>query len=151
MFYGSAALIEDLGDRALDVMAIIAEPDRQTPKQHDGDPEQLRFWVFDSVTAFLTNAARRQPLLLIIDDVHQADLASLALLDFLVPRLRTTTPTSSKPSAFSRSTVAWMSSTAKAMLRNPNWLAGAACGPRSSTVRETWRAPAWCCRWVLAA
>ena len=88
--YGSAALIEDLGDRALDVMAIIAEPDRQTPKQHDGDPEQLRFRVFDSVTAFLTNAARRQPLLLIIDDVHQADLASLALLDFLVPQLRTT-------------------------------------------------------------
>jgi tetratricopeptide (TPR) repeat protein len=51
-------------------------------------PEQGRFLLFDSVTTFLTTAARRQPLVVILDDLHWADKASLLLLTFLVDELQ---------------------------------------------------------------
>jgi DNA-binding winged helix-turn-helix (wHTH) protein len=45
--------------------------------------EQGRFRMLDSVTGFLRSAARARPLLLVLDDLHWADEASLALLVFL--------------------------------------------------------------------
>jgi predicted ATPase len=47
------------------------------------DVEQARFRLFDSVATFLSNAAERQPLVLILDDLHRADRSSLLLLEFL--------------------------------------------------------------------
>ncbi len=47
-----------------------------------------RFQLFDSVTAFLRNLARRRPLVLVLDDLHAADEASLLLLEFLARELR---------------------------------------------------------------
>jgi len=52
------------------------------------EPKQARFRLFDSVTTFLKNAARSQPLLLILDDLHWADEGSLRLLEFLARELR---------------------------------------------------------------
>jgi DNA-binding CsgD family transcriptional regulator/tetratricopeptide (TPR) repeat protein len=46
-------------------------------------PEQARFRLFDSITTFLKNASRTQPLLLVLDDLHWADRSSLLLLEFL--------------------------------------------------------------------
>ncbi len=54
------------------------------------DPDQARFRLFDSVSTFLRNAAAEQPLLLVFDDLHWADDASLLLLRFLGRDLRTT-------------------------------------------------------------
>ena len=48
-----------------------------------GEPAQARFLLFDSLTTFFKNAARAQPLMLLIDDLHCADPASLRLLQFL--------------------------------------------------------------------
>ena len=45
--------------------------------------EQARFRMLDGVTGFIRSAARARPLLLILDDLHWADDASLALLVFL--------------------------------------------------------------------
>src|SRR5262249_19326829 len=45
--------------------------------------DQERFRVFDSLTTFLKNAAARQPLMVVLDDLHWADPASLLLLQFL--------------------------------------------------------------------
>jgi hypothetical protein len=45
------------------------------------DPESLRFALF--ATRFLVDAARREPLLLVLEDLHAADAASLLLLRFL--------------------------------------------------------------------
>src|SRR5262249_23258381 len=42
----------------------------------------------DSITTFLKNAARNQPLVLVLDDLHWADKPSLLLLQFLVSELR---------------------------------------------------------------
>ncbi|MGH7856860.1 MAG: ATP-binding protein [Candidatus Binatia bacterium] len=52
------------------------------------DAEQERFQLFDAVTAFLKNASRATPLVLVLDDLHMADRASLLLLQFLAPELR---------------------------------------------------------------
>jgi tetratricopeptide (TPR) repeat protein len=52
------------------------------------ESEDIRFRVFDAVTTFLRNVASRRPLLLVLDDVHTADLPSLLLLQFLAQELR---------------------------------------------------------------
>ena len=47
------------------------------------EPEQARFRLFDGARAFLQAASKRQPLVLILDDLHWADQPSLLLLEFL--------------------------------------------------------------------
>jgi DNA-binding CsgD family transcriptional regulator/DNA polymerase III delta prime subunit len=47
------------------------------------DAAQARFRLFDAVTGFWQRAAARQPLLIIIDDLHGADESSLRLLEFV--------------------------------------------------------------------
>lgn len=48
-----------------------------------GQDERAQFRVFRTVTDRLLELAREQPLLVLLDDVHAADLASLRLLAFL--------------------------------------------------------------------
>lgn len=50
--------------------------------------EQARFQLFDAVRAALRASAEARPLLLVLDDLHWADAATLRLLGFLVPELR---------------------------------------------------------------
>jgi tetratricopeptide (TPR) repeat protein len=47
------------------------------------DPEQARFQLFESVATLLKNVARIGPLLIVIDDLHDADHPSLMLMKFL--------------------------------------------------------------------
>ncbi len=51
------------------------------------EPQPARFRFFDSFTMFLKNAAKMQPLVLILDDLHWADSLSLLLLQFLAREL----------------------------------------------------------------
>ena len=51
------------------------------------DPEQARFRLFDSVTSLLKDAARLQPLMLVLDDLHDADQPSLLMLQFVAREL----------------------------------------------------------------
>ena len=39
--------------------------------------------MYDSITAFLKSASQRQPLMLVLDDLHWADQPSLMLLRFV--------------------------------------------------------------------
>lgn len=48
------------------------------------DVEESRRRLFDAAAGFLFAAAQRQPLLLVFDDLHWADPASLQLLDFVL-------------------------------------------------------------------
>jgi hypothetical protein len=58
-----------------------------------GDPEEpatsesARFQLFDSVTTFFRRAAAERPLLVVLDDLHAADTASLLLLRFVGSQL----------------------------------------------------------------
>jgi len=54
------------------------------------DPETLRFYLFDAAGTFLKRAAKVQPLVLVLDDLHVADLPSLLLLRFLAAELNDT-------------------------------------------------------------
>lgn len=51
------------------------------------DSESARFQLFDSTTNFLRAAAEESPLLIVLDDLHVADLASLLFLRFLAGQL----------------------------------------------------------------
>jgi class 3 adenylate cyclase len=85
-------LREELGDGAGDVAKLVSEirqvlPD--LPLLAPGEQEQERYRLFESVSAFLVNAAAHQPIMLVLDDVHWADKPSLLLLQHLARRLST--------------------------------------------------------------
>jgi predicted ATPase/DNA-binding SARP family transcriptional activator/class 3 adenylate cyclase len=61
----------------------LEELDRDVPAPRTLDPDSARFRLFDSVTGFVREAAREQPLVLVLDDLHAADEPSLLLLRFL--------------------------------------------------------------------
>jgi len=62
---------------------IIPELSRVgTAHQHDQSPE-ARFILLDTVMAYLREAARVQPCLIVLEDLHTADPSSRILLDFV--------------------------------------------------------------------
>jgi class 3 adenylate cyclase len=79
-----AELAETVGKRA-DILARIAPALYQRfegvsePVRLDKDEE--RFRLFDAVAQFFLSAARRAPLVLILDDLHWADRGTVALLN----------------------------------------------------------------------
>lgn len=85
------ALMSIMGPGAADIAQVVSEikerlPDLPPPPSLE--PEQARFRLFDSVTTFLKNASRLQPLVIILDDLHWADKPSLLLLQFLARELK---------------------------------------------------------------
>jgi hypothetical protein len=52
------------------------------------EPEAARFRLFEAVGALLRAAARARAVLLVLDDLHAADLSSLALLHFVARNVR---------------------------------------------------------------
>ncbi len=79
-------LASEMGPGAADIAELVSEvrvklPDLESPAALE--PEQARFRLFDSITAFLKNAAQFRPVMLILEDLHWADRSSLLLLQFL--------------------------------------------------------------------
>ena len=86
-----STLLSIMGPGASEIAHVVFEikellPDLPAPPSLE--PEQARFRLFDSVTTFLKNASRRQPLVVILDDLHWADKASLLLLQFLAREVK---------------------------------------------------------------
>ena len=84
-------LRSEMGTGAADIAEIVSDvreriPDLK-PSPAVDDPEQARFRLFDSITAFLKTASRGQPLVVILDNLHWADKPSLLLLEFLAQEL----------------------------------------------------------------
>jgi tetratricopeptide (TPR) repeat protein len=87
------ALYGLLGSGADDIATILSEfrrntseVDRSTPSP--GDPEQDRFRLFESVAVLVRRWAQKQSLLIILDDLHDADRSSLELLRFIARDLK---------------------------------------------------------------
>ena len=85
-------LAVEMGPGAANIAEIVPEirgklPDLETPRALEPGP--ARFRLFDSITTFLKNAAQRQPLMLVLDDLHWADRSSLLLLEFLAQEIAT--------------------------------------------------------------
>ena len=86
-----ATLRSEMGTGAADIAQVVSNIHDRLPGLPSPpalEPEQARFRLFDSVATFLKNAARNQPLVLILDDLHSADEPSLRLLQFLARELR---------------------------------------------------------------
>lgn len=83
----------DMGAGAADLAALVPSlhelrPDLPEPPRLQSGP--ARFRLFESITTFLANAAKRRPILVLLDDLQAADHASLRLLAFLARELRRT-------------------------------------------------------------
>jgi tetratricopeptide (TPR) repeat protein len=75
-------LREELGSGAADVARIISEirerlKIRLRPQK---DPEEERYRLLQAVTAFLSNAANVQPMMVVLEDLHDADKGTLDML-----------------------------------------------------------------------
>ena len=81
-----AELRAELGQGARWLVWIVPELVEQLPglrPPRSPLTEKARFALFDAVASFLRDAAARTPLVLVLDDLHAADQASLLLLEFL--------------------------------------------------------------------
>jgi DNA-binding CsgD family transcriptional regulator len=87
---GPAAVRAWLGPGAVDLAPLVPalgplRPDLPAPPALD--PAHARFRLFEATTAFLTAAGTARPLLVVLDDLHWADVPSLLLLEFLAGAL----------------------------------------------------------------
>jgi eukaryotic-like serine/threonine-protein kinase len=82
-------LRSDLGSGAEDVARIVSEVrDRVAVSERTvGNPEEERWRLFQSVSGFLRNASLVQPLLIVLEDLHDADRGTLDLLVHLARNL----------------------------------------------------------------
>ena len=83
-------LLEEMGTEAASIAQVVPGLSDKLPDIEltvPEDPEQARFRFFDSVTTFLKTASSRQPLVIILDNLHWADASSLRLLEFLAQGL----------------------------------------------------------------
>ncbi len=85
----------DIGPEADAATLATLVPELHSPGGHgpragtvESEAEHARFVLFDAVAAWLRAAADRQPTLVLLDDVHAADVPSLRLLAFLAHELR---------------------------------------------------------------
>ncbi len=79
-------LRHELGEGAPEVAKIVSEIRQRFPDIPEApalDPEAERLRLFESVSAFVRNAAGANPLVLFLDDIHWADKPSLLLLRYL--------------------------------------------------------------------
>jgi tetratricopeptide (TPR) repeat protein len=86
-----ADLLDDLGETAPEFVKLIPEVRRTLPDVEPSpplEPIQERLRLFSSVAEYLTNLSHRTPLVLVLEDLHWADAASLALLQHLTRALR---------------------------------------------------------------
>jgi tetratricopeptide (TPR) repeat protein len=78
------------GPGAADVAQMlpeIREVFSDLPAPRDADSDSARFQLFDSTATILRNAGRVRPLLVVLDDLHAADTASMLLLRFMASQL----------------------------------------------------------------
>jgi len=75
-------LREELGTGAADVARIVSEiRERLKVKlRPQKDPEEERYRLLQAVTSFLTNAASVQPMVVVLEDLHDADKGTLEML-----------------------------------------------------------------------
>jgi tetratricopeptide (TPR) repeat protein len=65
------------------VVPELAERVPELAEPLTGDPEGARFRLFEAVATLLCEAAQGRPLVLVLDDLHWADKATLLLLKYL--------------------------------------------------------------------
>ena len=82
-------LRNELGSGASEVARIVSEVrDRlQVEPRTATNPDEDRYRLFQAVTDFLSNAANIQPLLIVLEDLHDSDKGTLDLLTHITRRM----------------------------------------------------------------
>ena len=83
-------LSAEMGAGAADISEVVSDVKTRLPGLQPTpqlEPEQARFRLFDSITAFLKSASQSRPLMIVLDDLHWADKPSLLLLQFVAREL----------------------------------------------------------------
>jgi predicted ATPase len=81
--------VEALGSAITYVASLVPEIVRSSPSHEEGvrsrqfDREEARFRLFDAVATLLKSLYSRTPMVVVIDDLHDADAATLQVLRFL--------------------------------------------------------------------
>jgi serine/threonine protein kinase/tetratricopeptide (TPR) repeat protein len=85
-------LKKELGSGATDVARIVSEiREKLHVEPREGEnPEEDRYRLMQAVTAFLTNAAAVKPMLVILEDLHDADKGTLEMLEYVSRNLQNT-------------------------------------------------------------
>ena len=78
---GSAGALPEWVVRELARLLPELEPDAGSP---EGEPQDARHRLFEAVAATIGHAAREAPVLLIVEDLHWADRATLAMLAHVI-------------------------------------------------------------------
>jgi DNA-binding SARP family transcriptional activator len=76
-----AAVRAELGERVGDLAQLL--PELGSAQTDVADPQEARFRLFDTASAFIRRAALARPLVLVFDDLQAADPSTLALLGFI--------------------------------------------------------------------
>jgi len=88
--HDEATVRDHMGAGAADIAQMLPEVEAlvpDLPPPASVDPESARFRLFDSTVTLLRNAGDAEVLVIVIDDLHAADTASLLLLRFLAGQL----------------------------------------------------------------
>ncbi|MBI1815731.1 MAG: AAA family ATPase [Deltaproteobacteria bacterium] len=83
-------LRQTLGPGAADLLQLVPHLSKRLANLTTAptiDAQQGRLRLFESVVGFLRRAASREPLTLVVEDLHRADLLSLRLLHFVAREL----------------------------------------------------------------
>lgn len=85
-FWPWTVVVRDLGAAVPGAREVAPLLSSDVPPA-DRDDASARFGMYDAVTRVLTDAGDNRPTVVVIDDLHWADLPSLDLLDFVARRL----------------------------------------------------------------
>jgi tetratricopeptide (TPR) repeat protein len=89
-----AQTVETLGERIAPLAELVSEIVPSVPlplgrvRSDYSNPEQARFQLFDAVTTLVKNLAISEAMVLVIDDLHDADASSLQMLRFMARGLK---------------------------------------------------------------
>ena len=81
------ALITASGEELVRLLPEFV-PGQATARDRADDGDGARFRLFDGVSSLLNLLAERRPLLVVLDDLHWADVSSVGLLRFVAARAR---------------------------------------------------------------
>ena len=82
VFADSDAAPARLRSLPVEIARILPELSSEAATPAHVDAEQARFRLFDAVATLLRESAREQPVVIVLDDLHEADTASLEMLQF---------------------------------------------------------------------
>lgn len=79
------SLVQELGPDAAEVSRLVPDLRPGVALAPPGAPEgdNARFRMYDAVASYLRRASARRPLVIVLDDLHTADLGTITLLRFV--------------------------------------------------------------------